>query len=159
MEDNKNLNGPTGVVGAEGEPGIDYVQAINDLKANSVPKDQYTKLKDENARLLKSIINGEEVEIPKTEVVDINALRQELFTTDNTMSSLEYITKALKLRDALIEKGEPDPFLPIGENISATNEDIATANKVAAIFAECVEYADGDPAVFANELMRRTTNR
>lgn len=138
---------------------VDYVQAINDLKANSVPKDQYAKLKDENARLLKSIINGEEVDIPVTEEVNIDEIRKELFTTDNSMSSLEYITKALKLRSALIEKGEPDPFLPVGKNITPTNEDIESANRVAEIFADCVEYANGDPAVFANELMRRTVGR
>lgn len=149
MEDNKT---------PEMNEEVDYVQAINDLKANSVPKDQYAKLKEENSRLLKSIINGETIDVAATEAVDINKIRKELFTPDNDMSSLEYITNALKLRNALIENGEADPFLPVGKNITPTDEDINTANRVADIFQECVDYAQGDASAFTAELMRRTVD-
>lgn len=67
MEDNKT---------PEMNEEVDYVQAINDLKANSVPKDQYAKLKEENSRLLKSIINGETIDVAATEAVDINKIRK-----------------------------------------------------------------------------------
>lgn len=137
---------------------IDYVQAINDLKASTVKKEQYDKLKEENSRLLKSIINGETVDMPATEPADVDKLRQDLFNQDNDMSSLEYITKALQLRDALMARGEADPFLPVGKNITPTDEDINTANRVADVFADCVEYAQGDPSAFTAELMRRTVD-
>ena len=55
----------------------------------------------------------------------------------------------------MISEGKPDPFLPIGEQILPTDEDVAAANKVAAVLQECVDYAEGDSAVFTNELQRR----
>ena len=52
-------------------------------------------------------------------------------------------------------EGKPDPFLPIGEQIMPTDQDIQTAQKVADVLQECVDYAEGDSAVFTNELQRR----
>lgn len=136
----------------------DYVAAIAELKQNSVSKDKYDKLRDENNRLLNSLINGEQIEAPITDKPDIQQLRNELFKEDNGLNNLQYIEKALQLRNALMEKGEPDPFLPVSHHAAPTNEEIATAEKVATIYRECLEYADGDNAVFTNELMRRTVD-
>ena len=87
---------------------------------------------------------------------EIDDLRNELFNSPRELNNLEYITKAMELRDALIENGEPDPFLPVGKQISPTRDDIEGAEKVAQVYRECIEYADGDSEVFTNELMRRT---
>ena len=134
---------------------VDYVQAIQELKANSVPKEQYAKLKAENSKLLNSIINGESVEADSLpEKQDIGELRKDLFSGID-LTNLEYVSKTLELRDALIEKGEPDPFLPYGHKYTPDNNDIETANKVATILKECVDYADGDSSIFTNELQRR----
>ena len=64
----------------------------------------------------------------------------------------------MKLREALLEKGEKDPFLPYGKNIIPTDEDIATADRVARVLQECVDYADGDSDIFTNELQRITVD-
>lgn len=53
-------------------------------------------------------------------------------------------------------EGKPDPFLPVGNQIAPTDDDIAAAERVAKVLQECVDYADGDSAVFTNELQRRT---
>lgn len=55
----------------------------------------------------------------------------------------------------MISEGKPDPFLPVGKQILPTDEDIACAEKVASVLKECVNYAEGDSAVFTNELQRR----
>ena len=138
---------------------IDYIEAIKEMKQNSVSKEAYEKLKAENKQLLDSIINGTELDAKykKEEPIDIKQLRKDLFARDaQEMSNLDYISNALKLRDALIEKGEKDPFLPAGEKIIPTEEDITTANRVASILKDCVEYADGDSALFTSELQRVT---
>lgn len=137
---------------------IDYIEAIKEMKQNSVSKEAYDKLKSENKKLLDSIINGTELDnIQKEEPVDVNKLRKEMFSNSSQeMTNLEYVSNALKLRDALIERGEKDPFLPAGEKIIPTEEDIATANRVASILKDCVEYADGDSAIFTTELQRLT---
>lgn len=136
-----------------------YIDAINTMKATTVSKAEYQKLQAENQELLKALVNGEYIELPEKEPdVDVDALRSELYFEDKEFSNLEYVTKTLQLRDALIARGEMDPFLPIGSKISPTAEDIATAEKVAEVYRECIEYADGNSEIFTNELMRRTAD-
>ena len=131
----------------------DYLAAINELKQNSVDRSKYEELRAENKKLLDSIVNGTEVALPAAEKKSIEELRANYLKEDQT--NLEYITNALALREALIAEGKPDPFLPVGEQILPTDEDIATANKVAQVLQECVDYAEGDSNVFTNELQRR----
>ena len=134
---------------------VDYVAAIKELKDSTVPKNQYEKLKEENKKLLQSLINGESIEgAEASSVPDVKELRKELFNGDAQLTNLEYVTKALELRDQLIAEGKPDPFLPYGEKIAPTNEDVEAANRVAKVLKECVDYADGDSSIFTNELQR-----
>ena len=82
----------------------DYIQAINELKANTVDKSQYEKLKAENKKLLDSLVSGQTPEIAKpVEKPDINELRKKIFNLDNNPSNIEYIKTLLELRNALIE--------------------------------------------------------
>lgn len=133
----------------------DYIAAITQLRANTVPKDQYDKLKDENSKLLKSLINGDTIEAPTTSnEPDISQLRQELFGGEALMSDLDYVAKVLELRDALMERGDPDPFLPFGHHVAPTAEDREAANRVAKVLGECVEQADGDSSFFTSLVTR-----
>ena len=132
----------------------DYLAAINELKQNSVDRQKYEELKAENKKLLDSIVNGTEVALPATEEKkSIEELRAAYLKEDQ--NNLEYISNALKLREALMAEGKPDPFLPIGEQILPTDEDVAKAAHVAEVLQECVDYAEGDSNVFTNELQRR----
>ena len=54
-----------------------------------------------------------------------------------------------------MESRQTDPFVPTGSKIKPTDEDFAKAKKVADTLQECVDYADGDPDVFTDELKRR----
>lgn len=137
----------------------DYISAINEIKANSVPKDSYAKLKEENQKLLRSLMNGETIsaEIAKPKA-NIEELHKKFTTPNSQLSNLEFVKTTLELRDARIEAGYPDPFLPIGKQIAPTAEDIQKAEKVASIYQECIDYADGDSELFTQELMRRTAD-
>ena len=148
-EENKQV-----VTGNDVVDNTDYIAAIKELKENSVDRSKYDQLKAENKKLLDSIVNGTTIELPsKEEKKSIEELRANYLKEDQT--NLEYITNTLKLREAIIAEGKPDPFLPIGEQIMPTDEDIKTAEKVAQVLQECVDYAEGDSAVFTNELQRR----
>lgn len=132
----------------------DYLAAINELKQNSVNREDYDKLKAENKKLLDSIVNGTDAGLEHhVEKKSIEELRAAYLKEDQ--SNLEYITNALALREALMAEGKPDPFLPIGEQILPTDEDVAKAANVASVLQECVDYAEGDSNVFTNELQRR----
>ena len=149
MTDEKDLQNDSGTV----VDNTDYIEAIQTLKQNSVDRSKYDELKAENKKLLDSIVNGTEVAQPVEEKKSVEELRAAYLKEDQ--SNLEYITNTLKLREALMAEGKPDPFLPIGEQILPTDEDVATANKVAQVLQECVDYAEGDSNVFTNELQRR----
>lgn len=140
------------------EADTDYVAAIKQLQDNTVSKDQYNKLRNENKKLLDALVRGETIESttikPK---VDVDVLRYELFgDPDRAYSSCEYVERALQLRDALLENGEPDPFLPISSREAPTAEDLQRAELSAQVYRECLDYANGDAELFSNELMRRT---
>lgn len=135
----------------------DYIATIKELKQNSVDREKYDQLKAENKKLLNSIVNGQPVELGKQEPSrSVDEIRKELFGGEKDLSNLDFIKDALELRSKLIENGEPDPFLPVGNQIAPTDADIAAAEKVAQVLQECVDYAEGDSAVFTNELQRRT---
>lgn len=140
----------------------DYIEVINDLKKNTVSKEEYDKLREENKMLLKNIANNVPTpsdDEPKQEPVDVNKLREELFNTDGQdMTNLDYITKVMELRKALMDRGERDPFLPSGQNILPTDEDIKTANRVAEVYQNCIDVADGNSDIFTQELQRVTVD-
>lgn len=134
-----------------------YIEAIKEMKANTVDKEAYLKLKEENKQLLNSLVNGEEIKGHDAEQKEsIEELRSKLFGTKRKdLNNLDFVENALKLRDALMEAGETDPFVPTGSKIQPTDEDFAKAKKVADTLQECVDYAEGDPDVFTDELKRR----
>ena len=110
----------------------------------------------------------EKIEIPKSkwgvikcegqDEKNINELRNKLLKEGSNLNNLDYVQTAVELRDALIAQGQKDPFLPYGEGVLPTAEDVECANRVANVFKECIEYADGDPDIFTSELQRRTVD-
>lgn len=153
------LDQETKIEGVEPEAN-DYIQAINDLKANSVPMDKYLKVKDENKKLLNSLVNGESISQDQVKSrPSMESLRKDLYGSgSDSLTNLDYWTKTLELRDQIIESGKEDPFVPQGHNVVATEEDRAAAQRVADVVKHCIEVADGDSLVFTNELQRRTAD-
>lgn len=135
----------------------DYVEQIRQLKENTVSKADYDKLKAENKKILDAYVNGQQIEgvaATAAEKPDINKLKETLANDD--LSNLDYCKTALELRETVIAEGGRDPFLPWGQNIAPTAEDVAAADRVAAALKSCIEYAEGDSEVFTNELQRIT---
>ena len=150
----------TSVTGTVEDNTQDYLAAIKELKEKSVDRSEYDKLRAENKKLIDAVVNGqpgqEEPTVVKHSKEQIDELRNDLFNSPRELNNLEYVTKAMELREALMENGEPDPFLPVGKQISPTRDDLEGAEKVAEVYRECIDYAEGDSEVFTNELMRRT---
>lgn len=141
---------------------VDYIAAINEMRQNSVSRQQYEKLKQENKELLDTLINGGQVVNQTVEPKkSIEEMRKELFSkeaADRGMTNLEFVTRSLELRDAIIESGGVDPFLPVGKGIELTRDDYEAAEFTAEQFRECIDIAQGNSEVFTNELMRRTVD-
>lgn len=134
-----------------------YIAAIEELKASTVSRDAYNKLRSENKQLLDALVSGQQLPQTQTEnKPSVADLRKKLFATDgNDLSNLEYVETALSLRNSLIEAGERDPFLPYGDKVDITTEQIDAANKVANALQEMVDFAEGDSGVFTAEYQRR----
>lgn len=155
MADEPNVNNEP----AQEDNAANYIAAIAELKANTVSKEKYEQLKQENTTLLNAIMNGDEIAAAaQEEPVDKQKLREELYNIDNELSPYDYISKTMKLREAIMEEGGEDPFLPVGKGVIVTNEDREAAQRVASAFEHCLEYSEGDPEVFSNELMRLTND-
>lgn len=131
-----------------------YIAAIEEMKANTVSRDAYNKLRNENKQLLDALVSGKEIPQEPVKAPTPDELRKKLFGGQD-MSNLEYVETALSLRDSLIAAGERDPFLPYGDKVDLTSEQIATAEKVAAGLKEMVDFAEGDSGVFSAEYQRR----
>lgn len=136
----------------------EYINQINDLKERTVSREEYERIKNDNRELAKALINGTGANIPgitkPEEKPDLDDLRKKLFTK-KSKNDLEYFTNLLALRDGVMADGQPDPFLPINREFRATAQDEADAERIATQIKEAIEYADGDPAVFSNDLRRR----
>ena len=133
---------------------VDYVGEIERLKERTVDKDKYNKVVEENRKLLSALVNGEQLQQPsEQDSRSIQQMRQELFG-GKEYSNIEYCKRILELRDAIIENGSPDPFLPIGHKIFPTSDDITQAEELADIMRNAIEYADGDSQLFTSEFNR-----
>lgn len=146
----------TGIQGDDTAP--DYIATIQQLRDSTVSKEQYQKVKDENQRLLKTLVEGGQLEQSSTaqDTMSIDELRNNLMHED--MTNLEYWQTALDLRKKLMDKGQKDPFLPWSKDYVPTEQDIATAKRVADVVGQCIDYADGDSSIFTNELQRVTVD-
>ena len=133
-----------------------YIDAINEMKKNYVPKKQLDDIKAENKKLLDALVSGKQIDLPQEQEkkADIKELRNKLFKTDNDCDNLEYVKTVLELREALIEKGERDPFLPVGDQVNLTAEHYDKAQAIADGLQHCVDFADGDSGVFTAEYQR-----
>lgn len=140
---------------------LNYIETIKQLKQNTVPKTELEKLQAENKKLLSTLLEGGELEAAATapQKRSSDEIRKELFSDNaDNMSNLELAQKAIELREAILDEGGIDPFVPQGHKILAEDSDFASAEKVAEALKSCIEYADGDSEVFTNELMRITAD-
>lgn len=150
------------VTGADVQAEENIVQALADLKRNSVSKEEYDRVLKLNKDLVDQMVNGQEVETnveTNTNYDDIIKESQtKLFSGDADLSNLEFCETTLKLRDAVLAKTGEDIFVGRGHKISPDASDYEKAENVATVIRECIEYANGDSEIFTMELQRRTND-
>lgn len=143
---------------------VELAKALKELKENSVPKEDYEKVKKENQELVAQIINGDgagngQTTTPEDLDGDIKALREKLYGPKcSELSNLEFCDATLKLREAIIKRDGIDPFVPRGANIKPTDYDAQRAQAVADVMTECIKEANGDSGVFTALLQAKTNN-
>lgn len=149
----------------EEKSNVDLAKALKELRENSVSKEDYERVVNENKQLVAEVINGEggagngQATPPQDLEANIKALREKLYGPKaSELSNLEFCEATLKLREAIIKRDGVDPFLPHGANIKPTDFDTQRAQAVADVMAECIKEADGDSGVFTALLQAKTNN-
>ena len=143
-------------------PNEDYLEIIKEMKKNSVSKEDYDKLREENKKLLSSLVNGEDVEIDSAEeetqddnkrsreeiIKSINEVNKTLFCEDNSMTNLECAEKIIQWHDDMIELTGNDPFENTGDKFIASDSDKTSPKRTYEYLKNCVEQSQGDPTAF-----------
>ena len=130
-----------------------YIEKIKELRDNTVSKEQYVKVLEENKKLLDAFTENsfESKQDQEENKVDTKGILNDLMTNDN-LTNLAYIEKVLQYRKAVMDEGKTDPFLPQGVQISATDDDVKAAEEVANLLEHCVEVSEGNSDIFTREL-------
>ena len=138
-------------------PESNLLKAYEELKETTVPREDYEKVLEMNKQLLDASFNGkgdEEDEEEKSSP-SIDELRADLYGGKKQLNDLEYWEKTLALRKACMEKGMTDPLVPVGKDVSPTQNDFAFAEKLVETVEECISLANGDSGEFTRQLDKR----
>lgn len=129
-----------------------YADALDEMKAHTVPKEEYEKVLAERDTLVKRSLTQRELHLnPQPETVDLNQIRKELFTEHIT--NYDYVQKALKLRQGIIDQGGRDIF--VSPTSGRVEEDEKEARKVAKIMQECLDFCKDNHELFPSVLQSR----
>lgn len=147
---------PDTSVDGKNQPGADGVdtapnaaEELYDFQKNYVTKEKYDEAVKRGDEYLKAIINHTEKDVLQKEgvnppKVDVQNLARKTFSEDNQMSDLDYCKNVLKIRNAQIEAGAIDPFLPPDPD----DRDYVIAENVADVLEQCITEAKGNNASF-----------
>lgn len=139
-------------------PDVNYIELLQQLKSSTVSKDQYNRVIQENKMLAEALVNNQSIDTgeSKTQYTekDIAALRSDLYKINGNITNLEYIRKTLELRQALIDQGERDPFLPNNADYRESEFDAEKAQYIADGLKQMCDYCGNDSALFNSELKR-----
>lgn len=137
---------------------INLAEEVAKIKNGMVPKESYEALKKNYLETVRRIASGEDTSSdgqpddtdntpgkPKTR--DPKTIAAE-FMGGQELTNLDYVKHALELREASLERGMPDPFMPNDKNYSWNETDQAEADNVAKVLQGLVDKSNGDPAVF-----------
>lgn len=132
-----------------------YIAAINELKANTVTKDRFLKLQEENKQLLNSLVNGQSINQPAEASTEPSIEDLKSHLQEEGLTNLDYVTTSLKLRNKVLAEEGIDMYCPNGAKYVSTYEDKVTAQAVADAFQEMIDLADGSTEIFNSEFQRR----
>lgn len=133
----------------------DYIDALKELKANSVDKDKYEALKSENKRLLEAIVNGDDIEIEKKEDLKSAYEYCKNYQENKFSTDLDYWTNIVNLRKATIAEHGNDPCVTgsygldkDGNHVEPSYGEPEAVEEQFKIIEDLIEQADGNPATF-----------
>lgn len=144
----------------------DYIDAIKELKQNSVDKDKYDALKAENKKLLEAMINGSDLQSQSNEQLDSRLEYYKKYKENKFNNDLEYWENFLNLRKATMKEYGADPCVtgnygltPEGGRANAAYGEAETVQEQMEMIEDFVKEANGNPLVFETLLQSAMPKR
>lgn len=135
------------------EENVDYIQTIEQMRQNSVSKDKYDKLKEENKKLLNTLATGGQIQVEEQKV-DVNKLWEDIFNVrKKPLTDMEVVDKLLKIRESCLENEYRDIFVYGGPEFVPEASDYASAQQTAEVYQKCLDEADKSPRAFKAALI------
>lgn len=144
----------------EQNPNLDYIEEIAKLKANTVPRAQYDAKVEENKKLLETLIDGQPAAAAAGESKEkpsLEELKNALYHPDHKLNNLEYVSRSVEYRDALLEETGEDCYVAVNPQDPNFDEAAARvkAQNVADVYHQCIDACNGNAAVFTAQLASR----
>lgn len=161
MADEKLINNSDSALDNPIDDGsIDYIQAINELKANTVEKSKYEASEAERKRLIKALVDGQQVTNPNpAEELPSRLECYKKYKENNFKTDWEYWDNFIKLRDATIKEYGKDPLVtgnyglsPSGEKMEPEYGEAEGMQEFADNMKQLLEETKGDPELFTLRL-------
>lgn len=128
---------------------LDLLKELQDVKNNTVPKEEYAKLQAKYKQVVKDVINGVGTKEEADNTVNLEEIRKNLFTDKvEDLSNRDFWKNVLDLRHERLEKEGVDIFLPKGSKTRYTREDYDSAQKVDEIISQMLEDSEENPQLF-----------
>ena len=130
----------------------DYIAEIENLKANSVSKDDYLKLKNENAKLIKTLATNQKLEqeekqpeVSKEQKIARHKELVDLVTNTDGRKGVDIIKDVIEFRDLTKELYGVDPMIVNIHDGSKTDSDKMqeSVDRTMDGFKEILETCDG----------------
>lgn len=144
----------------------DYIDAIKELKQNSVDKDKYDALKAENKKLLDAIVNGQDIQSQSAEQLDSRLEYYKKYKENKFNNDLEYWENFLNLRKATMKEYGADPCVtgnygltPEGGRANAAYGEAETVQEQMEMIEDFVKEANGNPLIFETLLQSAMPKR
>lgn len=133
--------------GTDKAPIDEFLEAAKEVKKNTVPQEEFDKVKSENTKLKEFILEGGNSPVaPETPKRSRAELLKVIENEDS--NNLEFTKASLELRQQVLDEGGRDPFLPNSSQTPITTADVEGAERVASVLQECVDESEGDPETF-----------
>ena len=133
----------------------DYLAQIQEMKKNSVSREVYDKMRDENKRLLEAIVNGEQLEQKQAETPKMRTpdeVYQDFVVSDKPRSDIERAKLWIEYRESCKAAGEPEPYVSNRKKPSAA--ELESIDNTQRVLEHCLEYSNGNEEIFSTELKR-----
>lgn len=125
----------------------DYLATIQELKQNTVSREAYDKMRDENKKLLETIINGGQMEAPAENTnIDYNKLLHETIF-EKKSNNLDYIDAFVTAYESAVKEGIKYA-MPFGPKAEYSEMDEEVCDFTAKKLREIIDKSNGNEKSF-----------